>query len=89
MMGGGYDKAVIASMKPYAIRFVTDVQNGVIDLTETEPHAEPETIEPARVDYTAKRDAQRAAESVAVKVGDIDNIRATLPTCCPNSRMTC
>ncbi|MCB0247462.1 MAG: PLxRFG domain-containing protein [Anaerolineae bacterium] len=86
MMGGGYDKAVIASMKPYAIRFVTDVQNGVIDLTETEPHAEPETIEPARVDYTAKRDAQRAAESVAVKVGDIDNIRATLPYLLPEQQ---
>ena len=86
MMGGGYDKAVIASMKPYAIRFVTDVRNGVIDLTETEPHAEPETMEPARVDYTAKRDAQRAAESVAVKSGDIDNIRATLPYLLPEQQ---
>ncbi len=86
MMGGGYDKAVIASMKPYAIRFVTDVRNGVIDLTETEPHAEPETMEPARVDYTAKRDAQRAAESVAVKAGDIDNIRATLPYLLPEQQ---
>jgi hypothetical protein len=86
MMGGGYDKAVIASMKPYAIRFVSDVRNGVIDLTETEPRAEPETMEPARVDYTAKRDAQRAAESVAVKAGDIDNIRATLPYLLPEQQ---
>lgn len=86
MMGVGYEKDALAAMKPYAIRFVTDVQNGVIDLAEAESHAEPETIEPARLDYAAKLEAQRVAESVAAKSGDIENIRATLPYLLPEQQ---
>mgnify|MGYP000945787674 FL=1 len=65
----GMDKDTIAAMKPYVLRYISDVQAGREAIEETSPQQPPKD----------KLQQQQAAESIKVIVGDKANIDATLP----------
>ncbi|MBK8084304.1 MAG: DEAD/DEAH box helicase family protein [Devosia sp.] len=65
----GMDKDTIAAMKPYVLRYISDVQAGREAIEETNPQQPPKD----------KLQQQQAAESIKVIVGDKANIDATLP----------
>ena len=65
----GMDKDTIAAMKPYVLRYISDVQAGREAIEETNPQQLPKD----------KLQQQQAAESIDVIVGDKANIDATLP----------
>jgi len=65
----GMDRETIAAMKPYVVRYMTDVKEGREGIEETNPQEPPKD----------KLQQQQAAESIKVVVGDKANIDATLP----------
>lgn len=65
----GMDKDTIAAMKPYVLRYISDVQAGREAIEETNPQQPPKD----------KLQQQQAAEPIEVIVGDKANIDATLP----------
>ncbi len=74
----GHTDETLRRMKPYIVRFVADIRDGVVG-QEEEKNPIDTVEQPESKEAETKLEQQLRAESIPVKLRDPDNIRATLP----------